>query len=39
MPIWRHGFDATVQTVTLPIAGLIGYALMLWQSRRDARDG
>jgi hypothetical protein len=35
MPIWRHGFDVTVQTVTLPVAGLIGYALMLWQSRRD----
>ncbi|HMG47143.1 MAG TPA: AcrB/AcrD/AcrF family protein [Allosphingosinicella sp.] len=35
MPIWRHGFDTTVQTVTLPVAGLIGYALMLWQSRRD----
>ena len=35
MPIWRHGFDTTVQTVTLPIAGLIGYALMLWQARRD----
>ena len=35
MPIWRHGFDVTVQTVTLPIAGLLGYALMLWQNRRD----
>jgi hypothetical protein len=35
MPIWRHGFDATVQTVTLPVAGLIGYALMLCQNRRD----
>ncbi|HEV2815895.1 MAG TPA: AcrB/AcrD/AcrF family protein [Allosphingosinicella sp.] len=35
MPIWRHGFDVTVQTVTLPIAGLIGYALMLWLNRRD----
>jgi hypothetical protein len=34
MPIWRHGFDVTVQTVTLPIAGLTGYALMLWQRRR-----
>jgi len=35
MPIWRHGFDITVQTVTLPVAGLLGYALMLWQNRRD----
>jgi hypothetical protein len=35
MPIWRHGWATTVQTVTLPVAGLIGYALILWQNRRD----
>ena len=35
MPIWRHGFDVTLQTITLPVAGLIGYALMLWRNRRD----
>ena len=37
MPIWRHGCDTTIQTVTLPVAGLIGYALMLW--REPARSG
>lgn len=36
MPIYRHGFNTAAQTLTLPIAGLIGYALMLWQTRRDA---
>jgi hypothetical protein len=29
MPIWRHGWDATVATLTLPIAGLIGGLAML----------
>lgn len=36
MPIYRHGAAVAAQTLTLPIAGLIGHALMLWQSRRDA---
>jgi hypothetical protein len=35
MPIWRHGAETTVLTVTLPVFGLIGYALMLWRERRD----
>jgi hypothetical protein len=35
MPIWRHGLDTTVETLTLPIAGLIGYALMVWRTRRE----
>jgi hypothetical protein len=35
MPIWRHGLDTAVQTLTLPVAGLIGYALMVWRSRRE----
>jgi hypothetical protein len=35
MPIWRHGASVTFQTVSLPVAGLIGYGLMLWRSRRD----
>ena len=37
MPIWRHGASTAALIVTLPIAGLIGYALMLWRSRRDPR--
>lgn len=36
MPIYRHGFNTAAQTLTLPVAGLIGYGLMLWQARRDA---
>ena len=36
MPIWRHGAPIAALTVTLPIAGLIGYGAMLWRSRRDA---
>jgi hypothetical protein len=35
MPIWRHGVDTAVETLTLPVAGLVGYALMLWRSRGD----
>jgi len=35
MPIWRHGVDTAVQTLALPVAGLIGYALMIWRSRRQ----
>jgi len=35
MPLWRHGTDTVVQTLALPIAGLIGYALMVWRSRGD----
>ncbi|MGE0180338.1 MAG: AcrB/AcrD/AcrF family protein [Sphingomonas sp.] len=36
MPVYGHGFNTAIQIVTLPIAGLIGYALMLWTHRRDA---
>jgi hypothetical protein len=35
MPLWRHGLDTTVETLTLPVAGLIGYALMVWRTRRE----
>jgi hypothetical protein len=37
MPVWRHGARTAAIIVTLPIAGLIGYALMLWTNRRDPR--
>ncbi len=37
MPIYGHGFDTAIQIVTLPIAGLIGYALMLWTDRKDPK--
>lgn len=35
MPIYRHGFNVAAQTLTLPVAGLIGHLLMLWTHRRD----
>ena len=35
MPIWRHGASIATQTLALPVAGLIGAAVMLWRSRRD----
>ena len=35
LPIWRHGAQTTAMVVSLPVAGLLGYALMLWIHRRD----
>ena len=35
-PIYRHGLATTVSVAALPIAGLIGYGLMLWRNRRDS---
>ena len=35
IPIWRHGARTASLILTLPIAGLIGYALMLWKHRHD----
>ena len=37
MPVYGHGFDTAIQIVTLPVAGLIGYALMLWADHRDSK--
>jgi len=35
MPVWRHGASTATAILTLPVTGLVGYALMLWMSRRD----
>jgi len=35
MPVYGHGFNTAIQIVTLPICGLIGYALMLWTHRGE----
>src|SRR5688572_20650132 len=35
MPVWRHGARIAALIVTLPIAGLVGYGLMIWRHRRD----
>ena len=37
MPVWRHGARTASLILTLPVAGLVGYALMLWTNRRDPR--
>jgi len=35
MPLYRHGFSTTVTIASLPVIGLVGYAVMLWRSRSD----
>jgi hypothetical protein len=35
MPVYRHGIQTAAAILTLPVAGLIGFALMLWVHRRD----
>ncbi len=34
-PIYLHGFQTSVVVASLPVMGLVGYALMLWRSRGD----
>jgi hypothetical protein len=34
-PIYRHNLGTIVGTVTMPVIGLIGYAVMIWRSRRN----
>jgi hypothetical protein len=34
-PLYTHGYGTTVSVAALPVAGLIGYALMLWRHRGD----
>jgi hypothetical protein len=36
MPIWRHGWDTALQTLTLPLAGLIGGMAMMHVTHREA---
>jgi hypothetical protein len=33
-----HGYATTVAVASLPVAGLIGYAAMLWRHRRDEAE-
>lgn len=35
-PLYRHGYAVATGVAALPVAGLVGYALMLWRHRRDA---
>jgi hypothetical protein len=34
-PIFRHGTATMITVCALPVAGLVGYAFMLWRARRD----
>ena len=34
-PIYRHGFQTAVVVASLPVIGLVGYAVTLWRVRRD----
>ena len=34
-PIYRHGAEMVALTLSLPIAGLLGYGLVAWRARRD----
>lgn len=35
LPIYRHGARTTVIVASLPVIGLVGYAVMLWRNRTD----
>jgi hypothetical protein len=34
-PIYSHGFQTAVGVSALPVAGLVGYAVMMWRSRSE----
>lgn len=34
-PLYRHGYATAIAVAALPVTGLVGYAIMLWRSRRD----
>ena len=34
-PIYRHGFDTAVLTLSLPLTGLVGWGLLAWKARGD----
>lgn len=34
-PLYMHGYSTAIAVAALPVAGLIGYSVMLWRSRRD----
>lgn len=34
-PLYMHGYSTAIRVAALPVAGLIGYAVMLWVNRRD----
>ncbi|MDT9599461.1 AcrB/AcrD/AcrF family protein [Sphingosinicella rhizophila] len=35
LPVYRHGAQTAIAIASLPVIGLVGYAIMLWRSRAD----
>jgi hypothetical protein len=38
MPLYKHGWRTVVNVATLPVLGLLGYAIMVWRNRRLPAD-
>jgi hypothetical protein len=34
-PLYMHGYSTAISVAALPVAGLLGYAIMLWRNRGD----
>jgi hypothetical protein len=34
-PLYMHGYTVAIKVAALPVAGLIGYGIMLWRHRRE----
>jgi hypothetical protein len=34
-PLYLHGYKTAISIAALPVAGLVGYGVMLWRNRRD----
>jgi hypothetical protein len=34
-PLYMHGYATAISVAALPVAGLVGYSVMLWRHRRD----
>ncbi|HEX8468495.1 MAG TPA: AcrB/AcrD/AcrF family protein [Allosphingosinicella sp.] len=34
-PLYMHGYSTAIAVAALPVAGLVGYSIMLWKHRRD----
>ena len=34
-PLYMHGYSTAITVAALPVAGLVGYAVMLWRCRRE----
>ena len=38
MPIYRHGWKTTINSLTLPVMGLVGYGAMIWRTRKQGDE-